>query len=128
MKTELTAVSLLQQKFKATGHDTVTDWMKDTGIDLSLQSCTTVLLRGTEKGLVVMLSLASALQCTPEEMQWIAKECGDKNFWRLITPQVITKEHQELIDAYDALNQHQKKIIASMINQMAPRGGKADKP
>lgn len=121
MGTTTAVVKFLQDKFEETGYGTVTDWMKANDVEISLQSATVVLLRGTAKGLVVMLTLASALGCTTDEMQWVAKECGDKHFWRLITPQVITKEHRQLIDDYDALGPEQRKIIVSMIKQMLPK-------
>jgi hypothetical protein len=114
----MTPVEFLQDKFAATEHRFVSDWMKDTKIDLSLQSCTTVILRGVEKGLIVMLTLASALGCTPEEMQWIAKELGDRTIWRLITPQQLTNDESQLLSDYHSLSADQRKIIKDMIKEM----------
>jgi len=113
-------IEMLQEKYKALKYDTVTDWMRDNRVDLSLQSCTSVLLRGQDKGLVVMLTLASALNCTPEEMQWVAKEKGDRTLWRLITRESVTKEETQLLDHIRKLNASQKKIITSMLKEMVP--------
>lgn len=115
---EMTAVEFLQAKFRETGYTTVTDWMKATHVGMSLQTCTTVLLRGTPKGFVAMLSLAAALGCTTEEMQWIAKECGDRYLWRFITPQIITDDQRRLLDDYSSLELAQRSVIDSMIAQM----------
>jgi hypothetical protein len=115
-----TVIELLQQKYGETEHTTVTDWMKESGVDLSLQSCTSVLLRGQDKGLVVMLTLAAALKCTPEEMQWIAQQKGDRTLWRLITKESITAEEHKLLDVWHKLTQAQRTIISSMIKEMAP--------
>lgn len=111
-------IELLQEKYKTLKYDTVTDWMAENKVDLSLQSCTSVLLRGQEKGLIVMLTLASALNCTPEEMQWIAKEKGDRTLWRLITKDSITKEESQLLEQIRKLSVGQKKIITSMLKEM----------
>jgi|SRR6185369_2043827 len=110
-------IEMLQKKYEATKYDTVTDWMKDNKVELSLQSCTAVLLRGQDKGLVVMLTLAAALHCTPKEMQWIAQQKGDKTLWRLITPSGISAEDEALLKCFNALSIHQKKIIHSLIKE-----------
>lgn len=115
------SIELLQNKFKETKYKTVASWMRDNNVNLSLQSCTTVLHRGDSKGLVVMLTLASALNCTPEEMQRIAEEQGDKTLWRLITNETITKEESQLLDSYRTLFPEQKKIILSILKEMRPK-------
>jgi len=117
----LSVIELLQEKFMQTGYSTVTEWMKDNKIELSLKSCTSVLLRGQDKGLVVMLTLASGLKCSAEEMQWIAKEKGDNTLWRLITKENISSEEEQLLNDYRALSSAQKKIVSSMIKEFIPK-------
>ena len=114
----MTPVELLQDKFYATGCKDVTEWMKQSKVNLSLQTCTTILLRGTEKGLLAMLTLAVALKCSDEEIKWIAQEKGDKSFWRLITKETINSDEQKLLDDYRQLTSQQKQLIDSMIQQM----------
>ncbi len=114
----MTPVELLQDKFRETGSVDVTAWMKKTHVDLSLQTCTTVLLRGTEKGLVAMLTLAVALKCSDEEIKWIAQQKGDKSFWRLITKETINSDEQKLLNDYRQLTSQQKQLIESMLQQM----------
>lgn len=117
------AIEFLQEKFRQTGHKTVTDWMAETRIDLSLQSCTSVLLRGQDKGLIVFLVLAVALECTPEEIQWIAKEKGDKTLWRLFAKEIITNEESKLLEDYRALALAQKRMVKAMIKELAHKEG-----
>lgn len=114
-------IGLLQKKYRLTGYTSVTDWMRDKRVDLSLQSCTAVLLRGQDKGLVVMLTLASALDCAADELQWIAKQKGDNTLWRLISRTNVTKEESEILDAFRVLDPGQKKIITSMLQELVPK-------
>lgn len=113
----MTVTELLQEKFRATKFETVTDWMSETKIDLSLQACTAVLLRGKNAGIVTTMFLASALGCTAEEMKWIAKQKGDDTLWRLITKDSISREDRKLIDDYHRLNNVQKDIVNATIGQ-----------
>ena len=119
----ITVIEFLQEKFRETGYATVTDWMADSRVHLSLQICTTVLLRGQDKGLIVMLALAVALGCTPEEIRWVAQEKGDKVLWRLFANEVITNEESKLLEDYRTLAPAQKRMVKSMIKEMVPKEG-----
>lgn len=119
----ITVIEFLQEKFRETGYATVTDWMADSRVHLSLQSCTAVLLRGQDKGLIVMLALAVALGCTPEEIRWVAQEKGDKVLWRLFANEVITNDESKLLEDYRTLAPAQKRMVKSMIKEMVPKEG-----
>lgn len=116
----MSVIELLQKKFQDTGYNTVTDWMAANKVSLSLQSCTAVLLRGQDKGLQVMLTLASHLKCTTDELQWIAREKGDKAIWKLLNNPVISPEEQFLLDNYRLLNGAQQSALLTMIKGMNP--------
>ena len=114
----MTSVELLQEKFREIGCKDVTEWMRQSKVDLSLQTCTTILLRGIEKGLLATLVLAVALKCSDEEIKWIAQQKGDKSFWRLITKETINSDEQKLLDDYRQLTSQQKQLIDNMLQQM----------
>lgn len=117
---DLTVTEFLQEKFRATGEVTVTDWMSKHKVDLSLQSCTAVLLRGQTKGLQVMLTLAACLGCTTEELKWVSKECGDRTLWRYINQGELSQEEMEFLKQYRALNSEQRSIIEATMRNMGP--------
>jgi len=118
-----TATEFLQQKYEATDCETVTDWMSRNKVDLSLQSCTAVLLRGQTKGLQVMLTLAACLGCSAEELKWVAQQCGDRTLWKYIVSQgSVTAEELSLLEAFRLLNGEQKNLITSMALNLAPKG------
>lgn len=117
---DMTVTEFLQEKFKATGEDTVTDWMAKTKVDLSLQSCTAVLLRGQTKGLQVMLTLAACLGCTTEELKWVSKECGDKTLWKYISQGELSQEELDFLKRYRVLNSEQRSIIEATMRNMDP--------
>lgn len=116
----MTAIEILQEKFQATNSVNVTEWMAKTKVDLSLQSCTAVLLRGQDKGLICMLTLAVALGCTPEEIKMIAKEKGDNTLWKLITPDEMEADERKLLNAYRAMTPGQKKLLLGMVKELKP--------
>lgn len=116
-----TGVELLQRKFRDTGYSTVSDWMRENKVDLSLQSCTTVLLRGVDKGLIVMLTLAAALNCTAEEIKMIAQEKGDDTLWRLITTSSLSREEMEILELYRSMSGNQKKVVLNVMREMGSK-------
>jgi hypothetical protein len=112
---EQTPVALLQRKFAKTGFRTVAKWMRMTKIDLSLQSCTNILHRGSPMGLAAMLILGAELQCTSEELIWIAKELGDNTLWRLFTTNPISKHDEQILNGYHALSPEMQNLIRGVI-------------
>lgn len=115
-------VEFLQNKYAETGSDTVADWMRKNNVDLSLQSCTTVIHRGECKGVQVMLTLAACLKCTKDELRWVAQEMGDNTLWRYITAGEFTPAEHDLIEAYRKLSDKQREIVDGMIREMASHG------
>lgn len=114
----MTPVELLQQKFQATKYGNVTDWIRGEGVELSLQTCTRILLRGDDMGIVAMLSIAACLGCTPEELRWIAKEKGDKILHKFISSNAVAHDETELLEAYSSLSSHQKAAVLTMVRGM----------
>lgn len=111
-------VEFLKKKFRETNYNNVSDWMKENGVDLALQTATSVLLRDQEKGLITMLTLAVALGCTKEELIYVAQEKGDKTLWKLFSSDDMTNEEAILIADYRMLKRNQRKAIHNMIREI----------
>lgn len=69
-------------------------------------------------GLVAMLTIASALNCSEEEIKFIAKEKNDDHIWRLFVRGEITQEEDSLLKDYRQLDLNQKRVLNLMIKEM----------
>lgn len=117
----MTVVEFLQDKYNSCDAKDVTEMLKESKSPISLQTATSILLRGQEKGLIACLSLGVALGCTVDELIWIAKEKGDKVLWRLfVKSDDLSSAESVLINDYRALTVKQQKMIADMIKEMKP--------
>ena len=116
----MTVVEFLQDKYKSSGYKTVTDFCRINSVGLSLQAATSVLLRGQEKGLIVMYSLAVGLACTNEEIKWMADEMRDNAFWKLIVKTNLSKGERAIISDYRLLTPEHKALAQTMIKGLVP--------
>ena len=114
-------IEFLQGKFKESGHRDVTAWMRASSVSLSLQACSAVLLRGLRQGPKVMITLAEGLNCTTEEMQWVARSMGEPGLGRLMSKDHLRADESKLMGMYRLLTTDQKRLLREMASQMVPK-------
>jgi hypothetical protein len=116
---------LITSKFKALGHDKISDFVRDVKSELTQETWGAVLNRGSKPELKTLLKMAADLNFTTAELNSILLARGEKQIAAWISPTSLTAEEQKIIEKFRAMNGDIKKtrLIADLLDLCAGGGG-----
>jgi hypothetical protein len=101
---------LMEKKFKATGHDKISEFIRDVKSELTQETWGAVLNRGSKPELKTLLKMASDLNYTVDELKEILLARGEHQIAAWIAPTSLTSEEKKIIESVRALNGDVKKL------------------
>ncbi len=97
----------------------VKEWMEATGCDnLSTETASRIFFRGGEPAIPTFITMAYYLNFSPTEIAAACKEAGDKVFWRLIAPDYVGNEDQDLFNLLMAIPASKKKLALDILKEL----------
>jgi hypothetical protein len=112
--------TLILKKFKALGHDKISDFVRDVKSELTQETWGAILNRGKQPELKTLLKMASDLNFTAEELKQVLIARGEKQVAAWIAPTSLNAEEQKIIEKYRALkgDPTKTKLIAGMLDSL----------
>ena len=101
---------LLAKKFKETGHDKISEFIRDVKSELTQETWGAILNRGNRPATKTLLTMASELNFTVDELKEILAERGEHQIAAWIAPTSLTSEEKKIIESVRALNGDTKKL------------------
>ncbi len=112
--------ALMQKKFKALGHDKISDFVRDVKSELTQETWGAVLNRGNKPELKTLLKMAADLNYTVDELKEVLLARGERQVAAWIAPTSLTAEEQKVIEKYRALKGDTKKtkLVSDMLDNL----------
>lgn len=109
---------VLRAKFKESGYDMISEFIRGTGSKVNQEAWGRVLRRDERVGTVLLLQMAAEL-CTPEEIKAMLIARGEESIARLIAPAPLSAEDKRFLDKFHAItDSHKKKLVFDMLDNL----------
>jgi hypothetical protein len=111
--------AIIIKKFKATGHEKISEFVRAVGSELSQETWGAIINRGDKPNLRTLLKMCADLNCTSEELKQILISKGESQIAKWISPNQVTPEEQKLLDKVRAIKDPKKlKLITDMLDNL----------
>jgi len=108
----------LRKKWRATGHDKISEFIRDVKSDLTQETWGAVMNRDKRPDLRTLMIMCAEMNCSPEEMQGLLRTRGEAKVALWVAPTTVTSEETKIIEGYRALDGKKKKLVVNLINQL----------
>ena len=111
---------ILRSRFKATGYDMISEFIRSINSEVTQESWGKVLRRDQKVSTELFLRMAAELGCAPEEIRSMLLARKEKAIAGLIAPAALTAEDQRFLDKLHALQGDPKKLklISDMMDNL----------
>lgn len=100
----------LRAKFRATGFDMISEFIRSINSEVTQESWGKILKRDGKASTELLLRMAAELGCTPDEIKEMLLARGEKAIAGLIAPTSVTAEDQRFLDKLHTLKGDPKKL------------------
>lgn len=111
---------LIVSKFKALGHDKISDFVRDVKSELTQETWGAVLNRGKTPELKTLLKMAADLNFTVEELKAVLFARGEQQIAAWIAPTSLTSEEQKIVEKFRALKGDAKRtrLVSDLLDNL----------